>query len=110
LTLIDDDERLALSPEATERGREMSWTLGPYYLAAGQETTLSYFWGDPIPIYRGPQVAIPGPSLPQGGNFVATAQGVRNVGTAHDQAIKYVVTIKNRGASGNFTLHGGGLT
>jgi hypothetical protein len=88
----------------------MSWTLGPYYLAAGQETTLSYFWGDPIPIYRGPQVAIPGPSLPQGGNFVATAQGVRNVGTAHDQAIKYVVTIKNRGASGNFTLHGGGLT
>jgi hypothetical protein len=56
-------------------------------------------------------VAVPGPTMPRGGNFVATAQGSRNVGPEHDPAIEYLVTIKNRsGGSAKFTLYIGRIT
>jgi hypothetical protein len=44
-----------------------------------------------------------------GGTFVATAQGSQNAGHSHEQETKYLVTIKNRGAAGKFTLYIGGL-
>jgi hypothetical protein len=91
----------------------MSWTLGPYFFAAGQEKTLKYSFlaGGEIPEWRGPMVAVPGPTMPRGGNFVATAQGSRNVGPEHDPAIEYLVTIKNRsGGSAKFTLYIGRIT
>jgi hypothetical protein len=48
--------------------------------------------------------------MPPGGTFVATAQGSQNAGHGHEPEMKYLVTIKNRGASGKFTLYIGGLT
>jgi hypothetical protein len=88
------------------------WTLGPYYFAGGQEKTLGYVFpgGGELPDWVGPLVAVPGPLMPRGGNFVATAQGSRNVGPEHDPQMKYVVTIKNRGGAGKFTLYIGRIT
>jgi hypothetical protein len=91
----------------------VSWIGRTYHFAAGQEKTLRYWFAGEgeIPEWRGPQMAVPGPSMPRGGNFVATAQGSRNVGPEHDPVIEYLVTIKNRsGGAAKFTLYGGRLT
>ena len=91
----------------------MPWTLGPYIFAAGQEKTLRYSFpgGGEIGDWIGPLVAVPGPTMPRGGTFVATAQGSRNVGPEHDRDIEYLVTIKNRsGGSSKFTLYIGKIT
>jgi hypothetical protein len=90
----------------------VSTPLGPFIFAEGQEKTLRYWFpgGGKLPDWKGPRVAVPGPRMPRGGNFVATAQGSTNVGPEHDPQMKYLVTIKNRGGSGKFTLYIGGLT
>jgi len=87
-------------------------TKGPYIFAGGHEQTIRYWFpgGGEIPEWRGPRVAVPGPNMPPGGTFVATAQGSQNAGHGHEPEMKYLVTIKNRGASGKFTLYIGGLT
>jgi hypothetical protein len=87
----------------------VSWTAGPVLFASGEERTLNYYWGTPeLPEWRGPQIAFPHPSK-WGGAFVATAQGSQQEGPESDE-IRYLVTIKNFGGAGTFTLYGGGLT
>lgn len=78
------------------------WTLGTFTFVAGHVGTLVYQYTG---TYRGLNIATPEPRLPAGGNFVATAQGIRNVGTTHDPWIQYVVTIENRsGFTASFSL------
>lgn len=89
----------------------MAFTHGPFTLAGGAEEWFQYWWGpDAAPVYAGPKVANPGPPLPAGGSFVATAQGVRNLGTGVDQRTQYLVRIRNLGGTGTFYLRGGDLT
>lgn len=90
----------------------VSWTSGSILFAAGEERTLWYYWGTrDLPVWKGPQVAIPGPPMINGGAFVATAQGSRSVASEFEQAMQYLVTIKNLSAgAGKFSLYGGGLT
>ena len=88
----------------------MAFTIGPYTLAGGAETWVSYWWGpDAAPTYAGPKAANPAPRLQAGGSFGATAQGVRNIGTDVDQRIVYTVRVKNFGGTGSFYLRGGDL-
>jgi len=86
----------------------MGWTTGPYTLAGGAEQWIPFHWGpDAAPTYMGLQVAHPSPPLGAGGSFAATGHGIRNVGTAVDQRITYMVRIRNLGGTGSFYLRGG---
>lgn len=89
----------------------MGFTIGPYTLAGGAEQWFPYWWGpDAAPTYMGPKPANPAPRLGAGGSFAATGQGIRNIGTEHDQRIQYMVRVKNLGGTGSFYLRGGDLT
>jgi hypothetical protein len=69
------------------------WTLGTFTFAAGEEQSFVYEYTG---IYLGLNIATPEPSIPPGGSFVATAQGIRNIGpNPYDPWIQYLVTIKN---------------